>query len=276
MICLAGVLGTAKEEDMRRELLECAEEEEKRGTSDELWYGTSGVLCSVMFAERYFSDKRGLAEARTRLAHRIAATRIWKWHDKQYHGFVHGTAGIGATLAVAARREREEGGGGGGGEVEAAVRRAEEMLVAARAEDGNYRSSTESEKTTLVHVCHGAPGVALFWMEIGRMEEAEACGEVVWKRGLLRKGVGLCHGISGNGIVLLMLHQKTGKKIWLDRAVAFWIFAEQQCRRPDDDLVMQPDEPFGLVNGIGGLVCFTGALRHILNGGTKEIRMPFF
>lgn len=42
----------------------------------------------------------------------------------------------------------------------------------------------------------------------------------VWIRGLLRKGLGLCHGIPGNGFALLKLHPTGGgnpKKIFASR-----------------------------------------------------------
>lgn len=36
---------------------------------------------------------------------------------------------------------------------------------------------------------------------------AARAGEVVWARGLLRKGHGLCHGTSGNAYALLRLYR---------------------------------------------------------------------
>jgi len=34
--------------------------------------------------------------------------------------------------------------------------------------------------------------------------------EVVWRRGLLTKGYGLCHGVSGNSYTFMTLFQLTG------------------------------------------------------------------
>lgn len=39
---------------------------------------------------------------------------------------------------------------------------------------------------------------------------AEQYSEVVWKRGLLTKGYGLCHGVSGNTYTFISLYQLTG------------------------------------------------------------------
>ena len=55
-------------------------------------------------------------------------------------------------------------------------------------------------------------------------------GEVVWQRGLLSKGLGLCHGISGNGLALLSLADAEPK--WWRRAVHFAIFGlehQEEC-----------------------------------------------
>jgi len=78
----------------------------------------------------------------------------------------------------------------------------------------------------LVHWCHGAPGwIPLFTQSELRNENfkigakhlsgiqiAELFGECVWKKGLLKKGVGLCHGIGGNGLVLYSLFNATNDK----------------------------------------------------------------
>lgn len=39
---------------------------------------------------------------------------------------------------------------------------------------------------------------------------AKRAGECVWRLGLLKKGLGLCHGMGGNGYVFLRLYQVTG------------------------------------------------------------------
>lgn len=35
------------------------------------------------------------------------------------------------------------------------------------------------------------------------------CGEVIWSRGLLKKGYGICHGVAGNAYTFLSLFQQT-------------------------------------------------------------------
>ena len=83
-------------------------------------------------------------------------------------------------------------------------------------------------------------GIRGFWA----FSEWMRSGPKVWIRGLLRKGLGLCHGIPGNGFALLKLHPTGGgilKKncfqnlqwyfwlvpgeVWLNRALHFAVFA---------------------------------------------------
>ena len=40
-----------------------------------------------------------------------------------------------------------------------------------------------------------------------------------WKRGLLRKGYGICHGVSGNAYTFLALFKQTSDPVYLHRAL---------------------------------------------------------
>ncbi|KAK3715497.1 hypothetical protein QZH41_002231 [Actinostola sp. cb2023] len=44
------------------------------------------------------------------------------------------------------------------------------------------------------------------------------CGEVIWRRGLLRKGYGICHGVAGNAYGLLSLYKSTNSPKYLHRS----------------------------------------------------------
>lgn len=50
------------------------------------------------------------------------------------------------------------------------------------------------------------------------LKEATDCAEVIWQRGLLRKGYGICHGTAGNGYAFLTLYKLTQEKKYLYRA----------------------------------------------------------
>ena len=51
------------------------------------------------------------------------------------------------------------------------------------------------------------------------LDAAVDCGEVVWDRGLLRKGYGLCHGVAGNAYTFLQLFRLTSRAEYFNRAV---------------------------------------------------------
>ena len=64
------------------------------------------------------------------------------------------------------------------------------------------------------------------------LDGALRCGEVVWEKGLLRKGYGLCHGAAGNAYTFLQLYKLTGQDHQLYRAAKFgeWcLSSDQQC-----------------------------------------------
>lgn len=89
----------------------------------------------------------------------------------------------------------------------------------------------------LMQWCHGAPGVitALADFPAGQDPQLDAmllaAGEAVWNAGPLAKGPGLCHGTAGNGQAFLVLHQRTGDALWLDRARRFAMHALAQCEQ---------------------------------------------
>lgn len=122
----------------------------------------------------------------------------------------------------------------------------------------NLPSSLDSMKDTLVQWCHGAPGLVILLCKVlqvygpdrGVEEALRKCGEVIWEKGLLKKGVGglfveagvvrwfsnvrstsrgpptgLCHGIAGNAYALLQIYKATNDEKYFDRAVRFALFA---------------------------------------------------
>lgn len=167
------------------------------------------------------------------------------------------------------------------------VQPATDFLLGVCFPSGNLPSSLESSHTDrLVHWCHGAPGFVHLMAHAHKvrldhnrlldfntlstihslvahillqtygnqyyLDAAVKCGEVVWERGLLRKGYGLCHGVSGNAYTFLQLYQLTGKVLYFNRAVRFaeWCVssAQRECR--------VPDRPYSLFEGLAGVTYF--------------------
>ena len=94
----------------------------------------------------------------------------------------------------------------------------------------------------LMQWCHGAPGIitSLAYFPPKRATEMEAllaaAGHAVWRAGPLAKGHGVCHGTAGNGHAFLALYERTGERLWLERARAFAMHAiAQQARARQQD-----------------------------------------
>ena len=69
-----------------------------------------------------------------------------------------------------------------------------------------------AKEDKFIQFCNGPTGaVAMFvsaynlFKEYKYLKAANKCGEVIWKRGLVLKGNGLCHGITGNTYPFLTL-----------------------------------------------------------------------
>ena len=82
--------------------------------------------------------------------------------------------------------------------------------------------------------CHGAPGVVSTAADYLDEELLLAGAELTWRAGAHgpEKGVGLCHGTSGNGYALLKTFARTGDELWLERARRFAVHALLQAERP--------------------------------------------
>lgn len=130
------------------------------------------------------------------------------------------------------------------------------------AQSGFYPTRMErasSDKDPLVHWCHGSPGAIFLFSRahkvFGKPEyvhAAERAGEAVWQKGLLRKGPGACHGVSGNAEALLQLYRLTEEGKWLHRAARF---AEFMGTKEFSDGAHTPDHPYSLYEGWAGAVC---------------------
>ena len=108
----------------------------------------------------------------------------------------------------------------------------------------------------------------LTWKDQAYLAACEACGEVTWAKGLLRKGPGICHGVAGSGYVFLLLPRLTGQPRHLHRALQLAGFLESERFRREARV---PDAPYSLFEGLAGTACF---LADLLRPDKAEF--PFF
>uniref|UniRef100_A0A8D1KHC2 LanC-like protein 2 n=1 Tax=Sus scrofa TaxID=9823 RepID=A0A8D1KHC2_PIG len=147
---------------------------------------------------------------------------LYQWHRKQYVGAAHGMAGIYYMLMQPAAKVDQE-------TLTEMVKPSIDYMRHKRFRSGNYPSSLSNETDRLVHWCHGAPGVIHTLMQAYKvfkeekyLRDAVECSDVIWQRGLLRKGYGICHGTAGNGYSFLSLYRLTQDKKYLYRACKAW------------------------------------------------------
>lgn len=157
-----------------------------------------------------------------------------------------------------------------------ALARACGALAGALLPSGNLPSSLGGGgRDRLVQLCHGAPGLIPTMLKAeevlcgggglsggslsggsdgdGRyLAAARRAARAVWRRGLLRKGVGLCHGVAGNGYALLAMWRATREEQYLEQARAFALFAARRW----EELYDVPDRAASLFEGAAGFVCF--------------------
>lgn len=182
---------------------------------------------------------------------------MYAWHESEYLGGAHGLGGI-LYLLLQARKYLTDD------QLENEVKPALQWLVNLRYPSGNFPSSVGSKSDRLVHWCHGAPSMSMLFSLAYQIFKTESylnialqCGEVIWQRGLLKKGCGLCHGTAGNAYTFLNLFQTTKDYKHLYRACKFaeWCFdyASHQTRLPD--------RPFSLFEGLAGTIYFLADLQ---------------
>ena len=158
---------------------------------------------------------------------------VWNWHDKEYLGAAHGYSGILYFILYYFDFIENSIANDVMGSVHATIEKCLSKCLVINGSEWNLKSSIGTRDRTyeeeLVHWCHGAPGwIPLFCHQLIRnrtftipnkdaklsgIEIAKHLGECVWKRGLLKKGVGLCHGIGGNGLALFSLYRATSDHI---------------------------------------------------------------
>ncbi|KAH7965840.1 hypothetical protein HPB49_011385 [Dermacentor silvarum] len=198
---------------------------------DELLYGRVGYLYALLYIRKHVSPTavddgliRNVVQAVLSSGQQLSAEEksrsplMYQWHGSFYLGAAHGLAGIFYMLLQVQSVLTEA-------ELTRLVQPSIDWLSALQYPSGNYPSSIGSSTDKLVHWCHGAPGTIhmlllahLAFKETRYLELAKKCADVIWHRGILKKGYGICHGTAGNGYAFLRMYQVTRDCKYLHRA----------------------------------------------------------
>ncbi|XP_076047599.1 glutathione S-transferase LANCL1-like isoform X3 [Oratosquilla oratoria] len=264
--------------NMTRESRDCIERLNKlreevldieSGLPDELLYGRVGYLYALLLVQHKVGKEtvddrsivavvkavlesgRGLAKKERR-----KVPLMYQWHDKNYLGAAHGVAGI-LFMLMQVRSFLTPS------ELDELVKPTVDFMCGLVFPSGNMPSSIGNGADRLVHWCHGAPGALFLFCQSFKvfsdpkyLTYARGCAEVIWQRGLLRKGYGLCHGAAGNAYALLYMYQVTKEREYLYKAAQFGVWCQEYgkhgCRTPD--------RPLSLFEGLAGNIHFLASL----------------
>lgn len=241
----------------------------------EVLYGAAGTLYVLGFVLKYWPEvplKDRLIEKIQAISRRILSKKNSRNHlkfrwpadgGKRYIGAAHGTIGI-LHILLQVRDYLPN--------YDTIFTSTIEYIINMQFESGNFPSRKDNPKDEIVHFCHGGPGAvpmlclaAKIFNNQFYLNSALAAGNDIWHRGILKKGRGICHGISGNGYSLLSLYKATNNPIWLNRAL---IFAEKMCLDSETDNIISnyndptrlvqglPDYPYSLMLGLPGTILY--------------------
>ena len=152
------------------------------------------------------------------------------------------------------------------------IKKSIDYIGSTQTEKGNFPSDVNGLKDDiLVHFCHGCVGaVHLFNLayQIFNDEKYKTIllniNNSLWKRGLLLKGNGICHGISGNAYSLYKIFLFTNDEKFKNEALCFAKatydnYVQDKVKLYEDPqryMVGIPDTPYSLMEGTGGTLCF--------------------
>nr|CAB3263378.1 lanC-like protein 3 [Phallusia mammillata] len=255
--------------------------------SDELFVGRAGYLMGVLLLQRDLQTEilppkqlqhifEKTLESGVRLRSRLQfdgnIPLMYSYYGTLYLGSGHGIAGIlQVLLSFPSLLHRNPS-------AQDLIKTSVDFLLDLCLQEGNIATDLEEALTSsgrgkyLVHWCHGAAGViymfARAYIMFGRNEKylnvCKLLADTVWRKGLLKKGPGICHGVAGSGYVFILMFRLTGEAKYLYRAERFasFMFTEQF-----QGGARTPDCPWSLFEGLSGTICF---LNDLLNPETGE------
>lgn len=247
-------------------ILELIKMQEQSGTPDELLYGRTGGLYAMLLIKQQLPKQNIIKDEHItnhinimlksgKTMESFGRPLFYSWHGKEYIGAAHGYSGILYMLLEAYRYLNED--------QLKLIREAINFIQGIRYPSCNYPSSIGGQTDRLVHWCHGAPGVIHLlikayqvYRDESYLNSALACSDVIWNRGILKKGFGLCHGIAGNAYAFIHLYQLTRDLKHLYRAGKF----AQYYFEHSDKITWRADSPASLFEGYAGLAYFLSDL----------------
>ncbi|XP_021965389.1 lanC-like protein 3 homolog [Folsomia candida] len=259
---------------------------------DELFVGRAGYLCGALWLQQKLGympiPQKDLLEIFNLIIesgrnysnqHKSPCPLMYSYYDTEYLGAAHGLCSILQILLSYPQFLNENS------DAETVVKATLDFYLTLQDSSGNFPCAMDEigprkkrgDADMLVHWCHGAPGVVyllakayLHYKDKKYLDACIRCGDLVWNRGLLRKGPGICHGVAGSGYVFLLIYnlleQRDPKHLYRAAKFAQFLKSSQFLKE-----ARTPDCAFSLYEGIAGTACFVLDLLQPVNA-----EFPFF
>ncbi|XP_071578734.1 lanC-like protein 3 homolog [Temnothorax nylanderi] len=290
ILAMGAVLAAAREDnETANELIKryiatgvrCKEVNFLKCGSDEFFVGRTGYLYGALWLNRMIKKivvpfdimheiaRTIIISGKTYVqVHNSPCPLMYAYYGTEYLGAAHGLCAILQILIQVPSFLDSDA------DIDKTVRTCVDYLLNLQTTTGNFpcsmdeidrsgRSLRDSDDE-LIHWCHGASGIIymmaaayLRWKDQRYLDSCKRAGDLVWRKGLLRKGPGICHGVAGNGYVFLLLYRLTGDERYLYRAAKFADFMNLPQFQTDARI---PDSPYSLYEGIAGTACFLADL----------------
>ncbi|CAH0551293.1 unnamed protein product [Brassicogethes aeneus] len=256
---------------------------------DELFVGRAGYILGALWLSKETKTELKLADLSEICSMMVASGReyskqlksicplMYSYYQMEYIGAAHGLSSIlQALMSVPGYLNAHP-------DVKDDVRNCVDYVLGMQTLEGNFPAATDEVGmgrensglgSDLVHWCHGAPGVVymmakayLTFNDIKYLNSCKLMSDLIWNKGMLKKGPGICHGVAGNGYVFLLLYRLTANLKYLHRANCFCRFMDTERFKTEARI---PDYPYSLYEGLAGTACYLADLAN-----PTEAQFPF-
>lgn len=235
--------------------------------SDEVLVGRAGYLSGIYWLNENLKEKPFQGQQILEICDSILESGreysrrnnsplplMYQYHGSEYLGAAHGVCAILLVLIQSPLA-------GQGGIALEEIKHSIDKFADLQDGEGNFPIVLDDlREKRLVHWCHGAPGAIylfakayLLFQDEKYLAVCQRAADLIWNKGLLKKGPGLCHGVAGNGYAFLLMFRLTGDKQYLYKATKFMQFLKDP---QFTKYARTPDRPYSLYEGVAGTVCY--------------------
>lgn len=236
--------------------------------SDELFVGRAGYILGALWLAKESQSNiklnilhelcKVMVESGRKYKHKNSTSSplMYSYYNVEYLGAAHGLSSILlALIMVPGYLDKYS-------DDAKDIKNSIDYILSLQDSEGNFPCTVDEigRPNDLVHWCHGAPGIIylmakayIIWNELKYLTSCETMTDIIWKKGLLKKGPGICHGVAGNGYSFLLMYRLTGQEKYLHRAQCFAEFMRNDVFKKN---ARTPDYPYSLYEGVAGTACF--------------------